>query len=364
MQPRCVDHAIPQPAICAACARDASARRRRGRRALVGVALLAPIAAGVAYLQTRTPPPPAPLPHVEPDTVLRMEAERLAKSPCDLETLTDRVERFADLGRNAEALDTAYRAYGCGARGRLPWRIVYLNQQLHRWFPAVVMATQLIDETPDDSDFWWWRAEAFADGGLPLLAVNDDRQSIANSDDAQAAGFAAVRIGAAAKAAGEPCEADRAWQYYVHVIGATPTQDMRDDHAALERAGTCAKEDGIGAARLAGRVRVTIGGVTGTFEIDPAAGATLISRMFAARAGLESDHHELGTALVYGRPTLGEPVRLDGVAVGGARASGVDALVVDQLPVDGVLGFSFLWHFAIHADEGAIRLSPPSRGPL
>ena len=363
MAPRCPHHAIAQPAVCEACARAAAAVRHGRRRLLVGLALLVPLGALVAYLQSRKPAVPA-RPAAHEDAVLRLEAERLAKAPCDVQTLTERVERFVDLGRTAEGLATAYRAFGCGARGRLPWRIVYLDEQLHRWFPAVVMATQLIDETPDDSDFWWWRAEAFADGGLPKLAVNDDRQSLANSDDAQAAGFAAVRIGAPATAAVEPCEADRAWRYFVRVIGGVPNQDMRDDHAALERAGTCAKQEGSGAGRLAGRVRVAIGGVTGTFEVDPHAGATAISRMFAARLGVESDPHRLGTALVHGQPALGELIRLDGVAAGPVRASGVDALVVDDLPADGVLGLSFFWHFAVEFDGDAIRLAPSKPGPL
>ncbi|HSN29156.1 MAG TPA: hypothetical protein VLT45_22865, partial [Kofleriaceae bacterium] len=103
----CVHHAIPQPSICEVCARDVARRRRSRTLLVVGILGLLPIAAGVVYLETRPkPPPPAP---VEPDNVLRLQAEALARHPCDEQMLRERVERFAELNRTAEALATAER---------------------------------------------------------------------------------------------------------------------------------------------------------------------------------------------------------------------------------------------------------------
>ena len=356
----CVHHALPQPGICEVCARDVGRSRRTRRGIVVAVAGLVPVAAAVVYLQTRPkPPPPAP---VEPDNVLRLQAEALAKHPCDAQMMSERVERFATLNRIPEALATARMAVGCGVGGRMPWRVAYLSQQLHQWLPTVVSTTELLQAEPWDSDFWWWRADAWMDGKLPQLALHDLRQSLADSSDAQAAGFAAVRMLDVGKATKAMCEADRAWRYYVRVLGGEPNQDMRDEHAAVVRAKTC--DDTVGSGELPGHVRVTVGGATGNFVIDPHVGTTQISRMFAAKAGLESDAHQLGQTVVDGRAVLGEPLQLAKVAAGPVSATGVDALVIDDLPVDGVLGLDFLWHFAFEPSANGFALRRLDDKPL
>ncbi|MBV8759654.1 MAG: retropepsin-like domain-containing protein [Deltaproteobacteria bacterium] len=368
----CVHHAIAQPAICEVCARDVAGRRRRGTLLVVAAVGLLPIAGGVVYLQTRPKPPPPP--PVEADNVLRLQAEALAQHPCDEKMMRERVERFATLNRTAEALATAERAVGCGIGGRMPWRLAYLSQQLHQWLVTAVTTTQLIAEQPEDSDFWWWRADAWIDGKLPRLALFDLRQSLANSDGEQAGGFAAVRFLDAAKPTNELCEADRAWRYYVHALGGSPNADMRDEHAALVRDKTCPVDAG---GTIGERVRVTIGGVAGTFAVDPRIGTTLVSRVFAAKAALESDPKQLAIGWVrhttatgwlpVGQPQLGEPIRLDKVAAGAASAARVDALVIDELPetgVDGVLGLSFLWHYAFERTPAGFSLRPLDDKPL
>jgi len=357
---RCVHHAVPQPTICEVCAREVRGRRRRLRGVAVALVLAAPLAAGVAYLQTRPKAPPPP--KQEADNVLRLQEQALKLHPCDATMLTERVDRFATLNRLPEALATARRAVGCGVGGRMPWRVAYLEQQLHQWLPTVVSTTELIAAEPWDSDFWWWRADGWLDAKQPELALYDLRQSLANSQDAQAAGFAAARMLDAAKGADDMCEADRAWRYFVGNLHGDPDQDMRDEHAALVRAKTC--EDTAGSGVLGATVRVTINGTTGTFKVDRGVGTTLIARMFAAKAGLESDPKLLGLALVEGRADLGEAVRVDKMTAGSVTAGGVDALVVDNLATDGVIGLSFLWHFTITEAGEGVHLGPLDRKPL
>jgi hypothetical protein len=357
---RCVHHAIPQPTICEVCARELGASRRRRRGVAVALLVVAPLAAGVVYLQTR--PKAAPPPPREADNVLRLQEDALKLHPCDATMLSERVERFVTLNRLPEALATARRAVGCGVGGRMPWRVAYLEQQLHQWLPTVVTTTELILAEPWDSDFWWWRADAWMDGKLPRLAMFDLRQSLANSTDAQAGGFAAVRMLDAAKATGEMCEADRAWRFFVHELGGSPNQDMRDEHAALVRDKTC--EDTSGSGTLSLTAKVTINGTIGTFKIDRGAGTTLVSRMFAAKAGIVSDPKVLGLAPGAGQPMLGEAVRLDKMTAGSVSAGGVDALVVDNLDSDGVIGLSFLWHFSIAETAQGLHLTPLDRNPL
>jgi hypothetical protein len=356
----CVHHAIPQPAICEVCAREVASGRRVRKAVLIALVLLAPVSGAVVYLQTRPKAPPPP--KQEADNVLRLQEEALKLHPCDAQMLRERVERFATLNRLPEALATARYAVGGGVGGRMPWRVAYLEQQLHLWFPTVVSTTQLIADAPWDSDFWWWRADAWLEGKLPRLALFDLKQSLANSHDDQAGGFAAVRMLDAAKAADRMCEADRAWRFYVHVLGGAPSQDMRDEHAVLVRAKSC--EEASGAGTLPDTVRVTIAGTTGTFALDRRAGTTLLSRMFAAKAGLESDPKQLALAFTGEHTEFGELVRLDKVVAGPVAVSGMDALVIDNLATDGVLGLDFSWHFRFERTAGGYALRPLDRDPL
>jgi hypothetical protein len=356
---RCVHHAVPQPTICEVCAREVGGRRRRRRGLAIALVLLAPLAAGVVYLQTR--PKAAPPPKEEADNVLRLQEAALKLHPCDAQMLKERVDRLMTLERLPEALAVARRGLGCQVGGRMPWTVAYLEQQLHLWLPGVVSTTELLAAEPWDSDFWWWRADSWMEAKEPALALYDLRQSLANSSGAQAAGFAAVRMLDAAKGANEMCEADRAWRFYVHELGGSPNQDMRDEHAALVRAKTC--EDTHGSGTLGTTVRVTINGTTGTFKVDRGVGTTVVARMFAAKAGIESDPKRLG--LVYaGKVMLGEAVRLDKVAAGSVTVDGVDALVVDNLDSDGVLGLDFLWHFSVTYVDGGVHLAPLDQAPL
>ena len=374
MTMRCPSHPdTPEPTVCTSCAMIASRRRARRRGAIVFAALAVPVAAVAAYLFTRPhvdpPPPPREMDQLEQD----MRA-RLAHDPCDHRTNLNLVEHMMDLDLGDVALADGSRSAGrCGFVGVIPWRMAYVHQQRHEWPAVAFLSTILIDREPRDSDFWWWRGEALAYAGHPWPAIADYRQSLANSDSAQAAGFAAARFADPAQAIGGRCEAARAWRYVARAFEVGLTQEQRDDYAALVRAGTCATDDGAGTAKIAidrmtgsRLVTATIGGVEGAFFVDPSAGTSVVSRAFAARAGISAATADRGATLYGGARIAGQGARAAQIAVAGASAANVDVLISDDLQQgeDGVLGLSFLWHFdtAMSAD-GVIRLSPP-RGAL
>ncbi len=352
-----------------------AAQRRARRRGLIGVvALAAPVAAIVAYLSTRPkrvpPPPPREQDQLEQD----MRA-RLAQAPCEPRTNMNLVEHLMEEQQDDVALGDAYRSIGrCGVIGEMPWRISAMHQARHEWIAVAITTTALIDDDLRDSDFWWWRGEAWAYADHPRLALADYRQSLANSDGAQAGGFATARFGTPAAAVGDRCEGARAWHYYVRVLGGEMTQDARDEYAALVRAGTCTGDDGTGRARFPidgmtgmGGAQVTIGGASGHFRVDPAAGTTIVSRAFAARAGLAptSPSGERASTLDGGGLASGQPARAARIDAGGASAANVDVVIADDLGPghdDGVLGLSFLWHFDFGVDGAAITLTPPKTG--
>ncbi len=294
------------------------------------------------------------------------QRERLAATPCEPKTNLNHVERLMELGRWQEAKAGAEASIQrCGVIGKMKWRLAYTNQQLHLWQDTTKVTSELIADHPQDSDFWWWRGEAWSDGDHPLLALADYRQSLALSERARGGQFAANRFYAPAKAAGEMCEAARAWSYYRRALNGAPSQEMRDETAAILRGKLCAAENGTGRASVARKVRVTLDGAADTFTVDAELGTTLVSRMFAARAGIVSTSTERAQTQSDGKLYAGEPMRLT-IRAGNASAASVDVLITDDLPGDaaGILGLSFFWHFDIAFGDDYLELQPPANDPL
>lgn len=351
--------------MCALCAAIASSRAARLRKLGVGAALTIVIGGGGAFLLTRptTPPPAAKLDAGDP--VEGFERERLAKEPCEPKTSLALVELLMDAARWQDAKTFASGSIAkCGVIGRMKWYLAHIDQQLHDYPDTERVTGELIAAEPDDSDFWWWRGEALTYDGKPDAALADDRQSLALSDGAQAAQFAAQRIATPAKDAHAMCEADRAWRYYVRTLGGEVTQDMRDETAAHVREKTCSAELGTGHTVLRGRAKVTLTTAAGdgfaTLEVDPRLGSTLISRELAARAGMIVPDEPIAHATSRGRIYAGVAMRVM-LKVEGASARGVDVLITDDLPGDagGILGLSFLWHFELERlSAESIVISP------
>jgi Aspartyl protease len=359
---RCPHHVVPEPSVCELCAVHFAAQRRRTRSRIVGGLLLLPVAGVAIYLFTLPAPPPPPPRSTEPDNIVAFQRERLAATPCEPKTSMSLVERLMELTRWQDAKVAAEASLrDCGVIGRMKWRLAYINQQLHHWQDTVKITGELIADHPQDSDFWWWRGEAWSDGKQPLLALADYRQSLALVETVRGGQFAAHRIYTPAKAAGALCEAARAWTYYVRQIGGAPSQDMRDETAALVRDKTCVPEHGTGRVSLGERARVTIEGASASFEIDAGLGTTLVSRLFLAQTGLVSSSTERAHAQSGGVVYTGEPMRLT-VRAGNASARNVDVLITDDLPGDapGILGLSFLWHFDVEYTDDQTVLSPPA----
>jgi hypothetical protein len=367
MARRCLHHTTPEPMICKVCAADDADRRRRKRSLIVGTLLLLPVAGLSAYLFSRPKPPPPPPPApTEPDNVVAMQRERLAVEPCMPTTSMNLVERLMELKRWSDAKVAAEALIDqCGVIGKMKWRLAFIDQQLHLWKDTVKVSSELINEIPDDSDFWWWRGEAYADGKQPLLALADYRQSLALARGARGGQFAAQRFYTPAKAAGAMCEAARAWTYYARQLGGGPSQDMRDETAAMLRDKTCAADHGTGRVMLDERVQVVIAGASDRFEVAADLGTTVVSRMFLAKTGLISSATERAQAQSTSTVYTGEPMRLT-IRAGNATAANVDVLITDDLPGDmpGILGLSFFWHFDIDESDDRIALSPPSLAPL
>ena len=101
--------------------------------------------------------------------------------------------------------------------------------------------------------------------------------------------------------------------------------------------------------------------VQGKFLLDTGAGMVMLSEAFARRIKL--DPARLPTAefvMADGRKVTGRAVLLDSMKLGEARAEGIEAAILPSTPgedLDGLLGMSFLKHFAVHLEGSSGTLT-------
>ncbi len=110
-------------------------------------------------------------------------------------------------------------------------------------------------------------------------------------------------------------------------------------------------------------VHAAIGGKPVAVRIDREVGTTVLTAAAAQHLGLVAGDGNLevrvGERLVNGHPLL-----LPVVSIGEATAARIDAVIVDTLPgngegaepLDGIIGFDFLWRFAFAVDGSSVEL--------
>ena len=180
-------------------------------------------------------------------------------------------------------------------------------------------------------------------------AEADFRQSIANRSN----GYAAMRLH---EYLGDtnPCVAAFGIQHWMdYGSGAGDKAKRARTRRYLE--GECAQLEGRGRVAIAidderavPTEEVTVGATTGAFLLDERAAYVVLSEAFAQRAGIEA-HAPVDPVLVLGGLLPASTGVAGTVKLGKATADHVAVAVVPELPggIDGVVGQSFLWRFAI-----------------
>lgn len=105
------------------------------------------------------------------------------------------------------------------------------------------------------------------------------------------------------------------------------------------------------------RAEAFINGVKTTVLVDTGATDVAISRAFADRLGIQSNH-AIRTQTANGT-TVGYMTRLNSVKLGGIVANDVAATIVDDLGEDMLLGMSFLNRMDVHLFQGNMTISVP-----
>jgi hypothetical protein len=381
----CLVQTIDGP-LCVACTAKRSARRSRRVIGVVSasvvvivVALGAMFTLGARDKLRRAmnraanpakPPPDEPL-------EVRLLREKLAKYPCDMKTALELATELLrqDLEEKVLAFVPEYEAACGGARTplELRWRLFTAQKQLERWDTAHETVTKLIEDDPRDSDYWWWRGEVKEKLGQDRAAIADYRQSVANSDDYQAASFAVGHVSDPAKRADRRCETGWVLRYYRDQLGGWLRDSDEDELLAIELEGVCARRASgarafipIATGGKPSQVKATIGTAKGTFLVDERSGTTVITRAFAVAAGLVTGDDvpagrvETGTAIAAGMVLAGLIATVDRLDLDGVAAHAVDVLIVEQLPggFDGSIGLDVLWRFDTTVEETRIAIHP------
>jgi tetratricopeptide (TPR) repeat protein/uncharacterized RDD family membrane protein YckC len=255
----------------------------------------------------------------------------------------------------------------CEQWPRLLWVSVYAHQQRAEWKQVTEETTRLIDDEPEDSDFWWWRGEAYAKLGEYEQAAADYHQSMANQPN----GFASGRYAAwVDKALQRPCEGAFALAQWMEAEPDDVEAWAGRERNRLHLAGDCDQLLGRGKAVFkpgseAGprTARLELGTQSGLCALEPVSGYTLLSAAFAKRAGLSAADGSSIQVRGSAGWTTAHLVTVPRAKLAGAQADNLLVAVVDQLPpsVDAIVGANLLWRFQTTNDSRGLTLQPRSR---
>ena len=105
---------------------------------------------------------------------------RLKNEPCDRTVVVQLEDVLLDAGDvrgTLAAADAFFEA--CGDYPRLRWFTYAAHKRLGQWNEAIAEATKLIEDDPNDKDFWWWRGICYEHLGRWRDAAADYEKAIA-----------------------------------------------------------------------------------------------------------------------------------------------------------------------------------------
>lgn len=352
--------------LCRRCAGSCS-RRSAAALAATALAVLTAVAL-LRHLDARRSGPAAPTARRhDPARAARQEEleARLSAHPCDqtamieLGELLNTARQYRQTIRRSEEF-----LHRCGRPERLLWVLALAHERTGARDRAERIDGELITRTPDDADYWWWRAENRRLLGQRAPAAADLRQSIALDEQVDTTGANTLAFARLALGLGQPCEALVALHWRQSAGGELPAAGtVLRTH--LERRTDCRAHRGTGSAAIPrphfdrpARTGARVGDRDVHVLIDPRAGTTLISPALARSLALSPGVPI--QVLADGRLRTARATTLDRIAVDDAEARHVSAAIADDLPpgIDAVIGLSFLWRFALTASARQLDIRP------
>jgi len=107
------------------------------------------------------------------------------------------------------------------------------------------------------------------------------------------------------------------------------------------------------------RAEAFINGVKTTVLVDTGATDVAISRSFANKLGIQSNH-AIRTQTVNGT-TVGYMTRLESIKLGGIETNNIAATIINNLGEDMLLGMSFLSRMDVRLYQGTMTIKPTEK---
>ena len=349
---------------CSGCLAPKLARRRRARLTIIG-SVAALVIAAFMYLALKG----NPLRYgKESFEIMELEAA-VEKEPCEKDKILTLAEAYlrAEDPRRCLALSTAYLSK-CGDWPRLRWSRYSAFKRLSEYDNAVAEASLLIESSPYDHDYWWWRAQVHEQASRLEEAADDYRQALIIEPKL---GNIPFNLAAVYEKLGRPCDA--IWPLEQFLSTHPEHLDNRRVRAQLDRYyedSRCAAIRGTGnfTLRFAPGSSViltdaTVNGVKGRFIIDTGATLVALTPKFAKKAHLEGVMSTKITLQTAGGIKFGRLFHTEKIQLGGVIAHRGPAVLIenDLGNADGLLGMSFLSRFGMQLNQQSGTLSLSQR---
>ena len=284
------------------------------------------------------------------DNLVRLEAER-----CDKQAVYAAASRLSELNEKRAAVDLllgfAGRCFDSEGEVRIATDHLF---ELGDYRQAATQAHRLVGLRPEVADYSYRLARAEAGLGHVDEALQGYATTIRLSPDQHRIyGHVFFEMSAIYARQGRFCEAISPIQTYVSLDPArrdtAQTGELISTYAAKGSCGSYS-QGGDSFAVLTNDVipvRVTINGVPGTFALDTGASFVTVTKAFAQRAGVGSEHDGMVDTMTANGASSGRLATAASVAVGHAAAQAVPVLVQERGMgrLDGLLGRSFLSRF-------------------
>jgi tetratricopeptide (TPR) repeat protein len=274
--------------MCSGCLAPKLAKRRRTRLTVAsGVASV--VIAALMYLALKG----NPLRYgKESFEIMDLEAS-VEKEPCEKDKVLSLAEMYlrAEDPRKCLALSDAYLSK-CGDWPRLRWSRYAAFKRLSEYDNAIAEASLLIESSPYDHDYWWWRGQAYEQASRLESAADDYRQALIIEPKL---GNIPFNLAAVYEKLGRPCDA--IWPLEQFLSTHPEHLDNRRVRAQLDRYyedSRCAAIRGTGNFTMrfvpgAGVIwaEAKVNGVKGRFIIDTGATLVALTPKFAKKANFD-----------------------------------------------------------------------------
>ncbi|MBW1811629.1 MAG: aspartyl protease family protein [Deltaproteobacteria bacterium] len=351
---------------CPACAKKARSRRFTSR-AIICVLLLAGLGALIFYFVTKVPP----FDYGKHTKEIKRLTSLIEKEPCDREKIVSLADLMLTAGDHRRAIKTCEKFFeACGEHLRLRWITYGSYKRLSEYPAAIREVSKLIENSPDDKDYWWWRGIVYERSGELEKAAFDYQQAIAIEPRLDSIPFNLASVYERLK---RPCEALFPIEQYIHYH-----PDDRLDHkiqrqlARLREIGKCDSLAGDGRAEIKFSpeasvimTRVKINGKFGNFILDTGASYVTLSAKFAESLGIRVKDSAKILVQTAGGIQTAHLTTIDTCELQGLTSQRLPAVIIDGMPdnVQGLLGLSFLARYTTKIDReaGLVEISSPKR---